>query len=693
MNILKRFHIFEIALVAVILTIHLYAALSDAYNMPNAWFTRDDAYYYFKVAQNITEGRGSTFDGVNPTNGYHPLWMVICIPVFVLARFDLILPLRVLIMVMAGLNSMTAILIYRLVKFNLSHAAAILAASFWAFNTHIHYTVYEFGLETPLATFAVALFIYKLAEFEKTWRTKQVTAGQLRTLAGIATMVLFSRLDLVFLVVISGIWIIFRGRAIRWLLPMDIAAISFSMVIAIALRVGIKPYNSLYAQSALEMTIIALIVKIVTLYFFGAYQHPKANSAGKMVRQTILALITSTMIIAGLHLILVQFGIGQSLPRSALIVDLAFSTTGIFLIRMAAYWFSNHRIEAGTQTNSPLKEIFTNWKIWLSEAVIYYGIAGGALVLYMFYNKFAFGTYSPVSGQIKRWWGTIGNTVYDYPAGTWTAFLGLSQQGVYAAWQPASKFMVWLAALIKPLYPGADTQDERYLLSWAATTLIAGFIFFLNRGRTKEKFEGMALIPLISGCAIHIFSYTTTAYGGAKEWYWASQMVLLVLIGSILLDSILSPFQKTGVARGLFQSLAIGTGVYLAMNLGGYVRSVMRYNYFPPERPYMEVLPYLEENTQPGSMIGMTGGGNVGYFLHNRTIVNMDGLINSYDYFRAVQNGGAPGYLRDHGMDLIFANDQLLKLPPYYGQFAPYLESFSTYGGKSLFYLLEEPQY
>jgi hypothetical protein len=65
MNFLKRISIFEALLVVVILGIHLYAALADAYNFPNVWFKRDDAYYYFKVAQNITEGNGSTFDGIN----------------------------------------------------------------------------------------------------------------------------------------------------------------------------------------------------------------------------------------------------------------------------------------------------------------------------------------------------------------------------------------------------------------------------------------------------------------------------------------------------------------------------------------------------------------------------------------------------------------------------------------------------
>jgi hypothetical protein len=31
----------------------------------------------------------------------------------------------------------------------------------------------------------------------------------------------------------------------------------------------------------------------------------------------------------------------------------------------------------------------------------------------------------------------------------------------------------------------------------------------------------------------------------------------------------------------------------------------------------------FEQHTPSGAIIGMTGGGNVGYFIHGRTIVNM----------------------------------------------------------------------
>jgi len=41
----------------------------------------DDSFYYMQVARNVAEGLGSTFDGVEPTNGYHPLWMWLLVPI------------------------------------------------------------------------------------------------------------------------------------------------------------------------------------------------------------------------------------------------------------------------------------------------------------------------------------------------------------------------------------------------------------------------------------------------------------------------------------------------------------------------------------------------------------------------------------------------------------------------------------
>ena len=45
-------------------------------------FFADDSYFYLEVASNLARGLGSTFNGIMPTNGYHPLWMLMCTAIF-----------------------------------------------------------------------------------------------------------------------------------------------------------------------------------------------------------------------------------------------------------------------------------------------------------------------------------------------------------------------------------------------------------------------------------------------------------------------------------------------------------------------------------------------------------------------------------------------------------------------------------
>ena len=42
-------------------------------------FIVDDGYFYPQIARYIAHGQGSTFNGIMLTNGYHPLWMLVCI--------------------------------------------------------------------------------------------------------------------------------------------------------------------------------------------------------------------------------------------------------------------------------------------------------------------------------------------------------------------------------------------------------------------------------------------------------------------------------------------------------------------------------------------------------------------------------------------------------------------------------------
>src|SRR5215216_3599568 len=239
---MKRFPWFEIILILVVAFISLYGAFSDGHNFSRRWFTRDDAYYYFKVAQNISEGRGSTFDGINKTNGYHPLWMLVCVPIFALARFDLVLPLRILFLLMSGLSVATAILLYKLIGKVFASAIGAMAALYWAFSTDVMNRVYQQGLETGIAAFFIVLFLYKLYDFERSWREKKSVTKDLIVLGVIGLAVILSRLDLIFFIAIAGVWVIFRGSPFRYLLPLDIVSIVFSVLLAYLLKLPFNEY-------------------------------------------------------------------------------------------------------------------------------------------------------------------------------------------------------------------------------------------------------------------------------------------------------------------------------------------------------------------------------------------------------------------------------------------------------------------
>ena len=40
----------------------------------------DDAFYYLEVARRLGKGDGFTFDGAHATNGFHPLWQGLLVP-------------------------------------------------------------------------------------------------------------------------------------------------------------------------------------------------------------------------------------------------------------------------------------------------------------------------------------------------------------------------------------------------------------------------------------------------------------------------------------------------------------------------------------------------------------------------------------------------------------------------------------
>ncbi len=330
---MKRFPWFEVILIIVVASISIYGALADGQNFSRRWFTRDDAYYYFKVAQNISEGHGSTFDGINKTNGYHPLWMLICVPIFTLARFDLILPLRILFVLMSGLSVATAILLYRLIGKVFTPGIGAIAAIYWVFSTDILKRIYQQGLETGIAAFFIVLFVYKLYEFERSWHENPRIKKGLFILGIIGIFVLLSRLDLVFFVALAGIWVIFRGISLRYLLPLDIVSVVFSVLLAFMLKISLTDYYKL-ADEAVKMLVLSLLIKIPLAYLFGLYQRGKFDRIPSLLRSLLLFAISSSAILTVVMIAVARILAFENFPRMILVYDAIFTFILLGLIRI-----------------------------------------------------------------------------------------------------------------------------------------------------------------------------------------------------------------------------------------------------------------------------------------------------------------------------------------------------------------------
>lgn len=74
----------------------------------------DDAFYYLSLARNLAAGLGATADGVHATNGFHPLYALLLVPLARFAGENVDLMVHLALSLIAVLNVATAWPLYRL---------------------------------------------------------------------------------------------------------------------------------------------------------------------------------------------------------------------------------------------------------------------------------------------------------------------------------------------------------------------------------------------------------------------------------------------------------------------------------------------------------------------------------------------------------------------------------------------------
>lgn len=212
------------ALVLLSALLRVVVIVSHAGNLPT--FVPDDSYYYFVPVQNLLAGRGISFDGVTPTNGFHPLWFVILIPIF--ALFTPSGPdAPILVAMLAGglLSAAAGYLVWRAARLITGEplvALFILAA--YLFNPYLVSTSLN-GLETGLHDLCVAALVFYTASL---LAHEQLHARQAVFFGALVGLAFLARTDTVILIALLVAALLVRRPAVNrlvWLASAGLVAL------------------------------------------------------------------------------------------------------------------------------------------------------------------------------------------------------------------------------------------------------------------------------------------------------------------------------------------------------------------------------------------------------------------------------------------------------------------------------------
>ena len=640
----KKVILIEVVIGLLALAGSVYVALTPANSLMN-WYNIDDAFYYYKVAQNVWAGLGFTFDGINLANGFHPLWMVVCLGVFWLSKFSLVLPLRVLAIISGLFNAATAIILYRLLARYLHPLASICGALFWALNFSIYNVTTVHGMESAISAFFIVLLLQQASQFLAEEPEKRITFLRMSWLGLLGALTILSRLDNVFVVAAIGFFVLFRIRKISINLIYDWIALGLAVILSWVMRIGLSNV-AVNVYSIYPMIGIAFVINPIVYYFFGMYDG--FNQIGiwsKLIRQSLAALITT----AGMFVIcfgLNEVGLLKVYSKSVIIIFGGISFIFVLCVRLV-----HSRIIVEAKSENGIKTAAA-WikKIWKSALIEGTGYAIPIAVIigvYCAINKVFFGTFTPVSGQIKTWWSTLPNTVYGHPSSMIT-ILGLSPVANYGPW---SLLTSWFDRLANILVKLAGNNSSLYTFIFISLIIIFAFfimaVFKSQEKRPAYKFFSLLAPALLMGCLVQIAYYNTIGYAHTRTWYWVGEMLAITLLLCVLVDSFFNWIESVNLNFKLISfALSIGLLVHLGYWHYALVRQLAPMNIPETQQAaYLGEVNEVESFTKKGSYIGMTGGGLTAYFIHDRTVVNMDGLINSNAYFEAMKNGTATAFL------------------------------------------------
>lgn len=149
--------------IIVIFLIGFFVRLTIAWQPPSVLVEKnlpDDSYYYFVIAHNYSQNGIVSFDNINLTNGFHPLWLIAILPIFSFYSSLIDLQVNLSLTVASIFEFFTFLFLYKIVyRFSQRKEIGLLAVLYYAINPSVIFQTTN-GLETALEMLCFSLFLW-----------------------------------------------------------------------------------------------------------------------------------------------------------------------------------------------------------------------------------------------------------------------------------------------------------------------------------------------------------------------------------------------------------------------------------------------------------------------------------------------------------------------------------------------------
>jgi hypothetical protein len=283
----------------------------------------DDAAYYFKIAENASAGRGLTFDGLNRTNGFQPLWLAVLVPVYAVHRGGPETMFRIFLLMQIALLTAAAVLLHGLLARFYRQSVAFAGGLLFLFAVFLPAVN---GMESAILVFCIALV------FRDAARSAVVVGGsgkrhaRFGILLGLAVL---ARLDVIFAPVVVGAACLFRmareregrGAAARRFIGLAAgvaAVVGPYLAFNLVSFGGVMPISGMLKSSfpSIDFSgsaaaglgrrgLFGIVLAAGYLAWFGArYGELRRNLSGRLAFQSAMALAAAAALLHFLHTML-----------------------------------------------------------------------------------------------------------------------------------------------------------------------------------------------------------------------------------------------------------------------------------------------------------------------------------------------------------------------------------------------------